>query len=83
MDLKFSKAKRELIKEIEISEDESLITRYLAEMRAIREQKGVKVEPMTPESYRLAVLKGLESADAGRVVSFEKAFSRFGLDGEK
>ena len=82
MDLKFSKAKRELIKEIEISDDETLIHRYLAELRAIREQKAVHAESISTETYRLAVLKGLESAENGRVVSFEKAFARFGLDEE-
>jgi hypothetical protein len=82
MDLKFSKTKRELIKEIETSEDESLLKRYLAEIRAKKGKKVAEVVPMTVDEYRLGVLESLAAVERGEVYSMEEVDKMFGFDEE-
>lgn len=81
MDLRFSKAKRELIKEIEMSQDEEVIELYLEEMRAKRLQIAAP-SPMTIDEYQTAIREGLDEVDRGETVSMEESFSRFEFDGK-
>ena len=79
MDLRFSKAKRELIKEIELSQDEEAIKLYLEAMRAKRLQIAAP-SPMSMEQYQDAIREGLDQVDRGDTLSMEESFSRFKLD---
>ncbi len=80
MDLRFNKAKRELIKEIEISDDASIVDRFLVEIQALRAQNKPEVVPITLDAYRQGVIKSIADAENGEVYSMDEVDKIFGLN---
>lgn len=78
MDLKFSKTKIQLIKEIEACEDEALLLEYLADFKGRKSEGSASPRfPATVEAYRKGVERSAKEFEEGKFSTLEQVEARF------
>lgn len=77
MDLRFSKTKIELIKEIEACEDETLLSVYLNDLKERKSEAVSSRFPQTIEGYRNGIKESIKDFQAGKFSTIEDVVARF------